>query len=304
MIKHLVLFGACLTSLGPAFACNIASDTDRAEIASYVHDGLDCLAHPPAGFRFDSAIETTFIDKINAERRKRDLPSLIVRDQLLNAARFQSLDMGVSKFFDHQSPDGRSSDQRISAFDRTLLAKSTGENIAAFALDNCYDEMDRIISCFDIPGFKFPTPAFVAEDLHKKLMQSEGHRANILSDSFTHLSVGVARTDTGFYVTQLFAMPVGELAAPLPTEYQTLESLHIRPDIGDWDLGGYATIDVSGTMTDLTGAKLRTISPGEHTLVIIGEKKSEETRGLKTVIQTDWQHMRGPSFTLRDAKGS
>jgi len=304
MIKVSVFCTAFFAVAGPALACEMSTDTKRESVVSYVQQGLACLERPPNAYRFDSVVERLFVEKINAERRKRDLAPLLKREELLPAARFQSLDMGVNAFFAHESPDGRGSSERISAFDRTLLAKTTGENIAAFALSECYDEQNRSVSCLDIPGFKFPTPAFVADDLHQKLMDSDGHRANILSEDFTHVSVGVARTDTGYYVTQLFALPIGELSSPLPLEYQTSSTLNVRPSVGTWSLGGYAVVDAEGGRTDLSGSLLQKVSPGDKTLIVIGEKRSEEKRGLKTYIQTEWQNMRGPSFTLKAAKES
>jgi uncharacterized protein YkwD len=41
-------------------------------------------------------------------------------------------------------------------------------------------------------------------EAHRGLMESPGHRANILNEDFTHMGIGVARLAEQYYVTQLF----------------------------------------------------------------------------------------------------
>lgn len=304
MIKLVGLFLFGLVSAAPAMACTLQTDTTRLQISTYVSEGLTCLEQPPSEFRFDAAIERAFVDKINAERSKKGLKTLAVRGALLPAARFQSLDMGVNGFFDHESPDGRRASDRIAAFDRTLLAQSTGENIAVFGPARCYDQNDNEVSCLNLPGFELPTPAFVAEDLHQKLMDSEGHRANILSEEFTHVAVGVARTDTGFYVTQAFANRVGVLAAPLPTRFETTSVFSVTPKLTGWGLGGLAVQDPTGTRVDLESDDLSSLTVGSNALVVRGENSREAKRGAQSYTVIEWLDLSGPSFTLDEAKGS
>lgn len=304
MKRFVLLSLAALACAGSAFACNISADQDRLQVVDYVRDGMACLEAPPKGFRFDKAIEQAFIKKMNAERRREGLPALKRRDALRPAARFQSLDMGVNAFFAHESPDGRRAAARIAAFDRTLLAQSTGENIAVFGPARCYDQNDNELSCFSLPGFKLPSASDVAEDLHQKLMNSEGHRANILSEDFTHTAVGVARTDSGFYVTQLFANPIGTLSTPLPLSFEVDSELDLAPDLNNWDLAGYTLVDAAEERIDLSSDKLKRLLPGEMTLVVRGERTREDERDGRTYIVTEWLNLSGPSFTLQAAKGS
>ena len=60
---------------------------------------------------------------MNGERTSRGLKPLRFRPELLDAARFQSLDMAYNDFFGHQSPDGRHHDARVAAFDRSALVE-------------------------------------------------------------------------------------------------------------------------------------------------------------------------------------
>ncbi|MEO1321798.1 MAG: CAP domain-containing protein [Pseudomonadota bacterium] len=304
MLKSLlIVLGFMLLGI-PAQACNMKKDITRPQIVEYVRDGLICLDNPPDGFRFDELIEQAFVDKINAERMKRDLPALDVRPELLPAARFHSLDMGVNEFFNHVGLDERRAAQRIAAFDRTMLAQGTGENIAKFGPMRCYDGDDNEVSCFNLPGYKLPSPAFVADDLHVKLMNSDGHRANILSEDYTHIAVGVARTDTGFYVTQVFAKRVGRLQTPLPTVFAENASMSLAPKISGWGVGRFIVADLDGTETDLRSDRLRRVLPGEKKLIVVGQNKSKESRGGKVYERTEWMKLSGPSFTLSSAKES
>ncbi|MEO1553857.1 MAG: CAP domain-containing protein [Pseudomonadota bacterium] len=300
-------FAICLTALmcsGAAFACNIASDQLRLQVADYVRDGLICIEAPPDGFRFDQTVEQAFLSRMNAERKKKGLPPFRLRKTLRPAARFQSLDMGVNAFFGHESPDGRRAADRIAAFDRTLLAQSTGENVAVFGPAKCYDQNDKQVSCLNLPGLRLPAAIDVVDDLHQKLMDSEGHRANILSADFTHAAVGVARTDSGFYVTQVFANPVGTLSRPLPTTFEVNADMELSPDLIGWQLGGFTLIDSTGERIDLKTDRLKPLVPGEFTLLVRGERSSEEERGVRTYVLTEWLSLSGPSFTLSAAKGS
>lgn len=304
MLKAFLVGLAFSVSSAAAYACEIREDQSRSVIVDYVSDGLRCLDAPPHGYRFDEAVEIAFVQKINAERTDRGLSALSIRRALQPAARYQSLDMAMNNFFDHQSPDGRRAAQRIAAFDRTLLAQSTGENLAVFGPARCYDMDDNEVTCFELPGFELPTAAFVAEDLHQKLMDSEGHRANILSEDFTHLAIGVARTDTGFYVTQLFANRVGSLTEPLATEFEVNAPLALKPNIAGWDMGGYIIADPGGEETKLKSDRLKGLAAGEKRLIVVGKNVIEGSRGSSTYVLTEWLNLSGPSFTLRDAKGS
>ena len=304
MTRSITLFFIGLFCAAPALACNLESDTARLEISTYISDGLTCLEHPPENFRFDTAVERAFVDKINAERTGKGLTELVVRGALLPAARYQSLDMGVNAFFDHESPDGRRASDRIAAFDRTLLAQSTGENIAVFGPARCYDQNDAEVSCVNLPGFELPTAAFVAEDLHQKLMDSEGHRANIMSEDYTHLAVGVARTDTGFYVTQVFTNRVGILSTPLPTQFETTGVLSVDPNLTGWEIGEIAVIDPTGTRLDIESDDLSNVPTGSNSLIVRGETSRDEKRGSRNYTVKEWLDLSGPSFTLHAPKGS
>lgn len=296
----MALLLTAFTWMGPALACNIESGTDRPQIAAYVADGLACLKSPPADFQFHPAIEQSFVDKINAERAEQGLAPYKIRIELQPAARFQSLDMGVNDFFAHESLDGRRAADRIAAFDRTLLAQSSAENLAVSGPVTCELQNGETVSCLDVDGFTPPTPEEIADDLHQRLMDSEGHRENILSDTFTHIAVGVSISETGFFVTQLFVNPVGELAQPLPVRLEARSELNLKPALQDWTFGAYLIHDLSRAKRE----SLQAAKPGEKQLIIVAVNQYEETDGGRTTLIMDTLDLGGPSFTLVPATES
>lgn len=277
----------------PVFACNMNLETRSDQIADYVRAGQGCLETPPDGLRFAPEIEQGFVERINAARHAKGLPRLQVRTALQPAARFHSLDMSRNDFFEHQGPDGRKAFQRIAAFDRTLLAQSTAENIAVLGPTSCFDHKDQPLECETLPGFAPPTPEFVVDDLHTRLMQSAGHRKNILAADSTHVAIGVARTSTGFWVTQLFTNQVGTLSTPLPLHLRRDDARAVAPDLPDWGFGGVSLKDQDQTLHTLDAAPF-----GEMQLIVRGKTEREDIRGRETYIVTEWLDLSGPSVSF------
>jgi uncharacterized YkwD family protein len=114
------------------------------------------------------------VDLTNVERAKNGLPALKVDVNLSKVAREKSSDMQRNNYFSHQSPTCGSPFDMMKKFGITY--KSAGENIAM--------------------GQKTPTEVVQA------WMNSEGHRANILNGSYTH--IGVGHVANGNYWTQQF----------------------------------------------------------------------------------------------------
>lgn len=304
-MKRFLLFLSLVLGLAlPADACDMSTAERSSALGEYVENGLACLETPPEPLRFDPLMEQLFLDKINQERGKVGLSALKVRDELLPAARFHSLDFGHNEFFQHEGPDGRNAGNRIASFDRTLLAQSTAENIAAFGPAICHDQFNNEVSCSLAPGFKSPTEAFVVEDLHKKLMLSDGHRANILAEDSTHVAIGVAREDTGFYVTQVFANQSGELSAPLPVTIRPRGKLDVDVEIVGWGFGSFAAIGDDDERFEIEEKRLKGVPHGQKMLIVRGENTSSEKRNGRTYTTTEWMDLFGPAFAVEPAKGS
>jgi len=121
-----------------------------------------------------SAFEQQVVDLTNQERAKQGLPALTLDTELSKVAKEKSLDMKKGGYFSHTSPNYGSPFDMMKEFGITY--RSAGENIAM--------------------GQSTP------EEVVNAWMNSEGHRKNILSSSFTH--IGVGHVAEGNYWTQMF----------------------------------------------------------------------------------------------------
>ncbi|QGH34876.1 LysM peptidoglycan-binding domain-containing protein [Gracilibacillus salitolerans] len=120
------------------------------------------------------SIEHQVIQYTNQEREKNGLAALKPDWQLSRVARYKSQDMQQNNYFSHQSPTYGSPFNMMRDFG--INYRSAAENIAK--------------------GQETPYQVVQA------WMNSSGHRANILNDSYTHIGVGYVRS--GNYWTQMF----------------------------------------------------------------------------------------------------
>ncbi len=121
-----------------------------------------------------SQFEQQVVDLTNQERAKYGLKPLQVDNELSKVARDKSKDMQANNYFDHNSPTYGSPFDMMKSYG--IDYRSAGENIAM--------------------GQRTPQEVVTA------WMNSEGHRANILNDSYTHIGVGYV--EQGNYWTQQF----------------------------------------------------------------------------------------------------
>lgn len=127
------------------------------------------------------ALEAEVIRLVNIERSKKGLQALKADWEISRVARYKSQDMINKKYFSHTSPTYGSPFKMLETFG--IRFSSAGENIA-------YGQQ---------------TPAAVMNSW----MNSSGHRANILSPSYTHIGVGLAKSSSGvYYWTQMFTKPL------------------------------------------------------------------------------------------------
>lgn len=119
-------------------------------------------------FTVDSASEEQMLTLVNEERTKRGLPPVTMAASLRELARAYAKDMFERGYFSHYSPEGESPFDRMEKAGISYTA--AGENLA------------------------YAPNVQVA---HRGLMNSEGHRANILSTDFGKVGIGVI--DGGIY---------------------------------------------------------------------------------------------------------
>lgn len=116
----------------------------------------------------DQTSEDVMFRLVNQERQKVGLPKLFWDTKLRDLARAHSRDMFVRGYFSHVDPDGHDPFQRMHA--AGIQFEAAGENLA-------YAPSVQIA--------------------HEGLMNSPGHRANILSSDFHRIGIGVI--DGGIY---------------------------------------------------------------------------------------------------------
>lgn len=120
--------------------------------------------YPEPSVQLKQGFEYQLFDLTNAARVKHDLPVLSWEDQARKTARDHSLDMAENNFFSHENREGQSPFDRMNEDDISFIM--AGENIASGQLSSIY--------------------------AHAGLMNSIGHRKNILNSKFEWLVVGVA----------------------------------------------------------------------------------------------------------------
>ncbi|HZU29686.1 MAG TPA: CAP domain-containing protein [Candidatus Angelobacter sp.] len=135
---------------------------------------LACVAVLPANAA-PTAQEKLVFDQLNQERQKSGLPPLQWNDQVAEAARKHSRELAKNGKLSHQFPGEAAVPERI------------GTTGARFTL-----------SAENVARTEY------IQDVHPALMNSPGHRANMLNPKYNAVGIGVVERDGRFYVTQDF----------------------------------------------------------------------------------------------------
>ena len=155
----------------------------RGVVFAFLMGGVGLATSAPADDKFQlSREEKEVVALTNKERVKKKLPELKVNPLLMKAARAHAANMAKQEKMEHVL-DGKAPPQRAEGVGYKL--GWIGENIAA--------------------GERWTLPGLMED-----WMNSKSHRANILSQRFTEIGVGLATTAKGeVYYTQLFGKPRG-----------------------------------------------------------------------------------------------
>ncbi len=102
------------------------------------------------------------VDLVNGERSKQGLAPLIVDLELSRVARLKSQDMVEKNYFSHLSPTYGSPFEMMDKF--AISYSYAGENIAC---------------------------KYTVAKAHEALMGSSGYRANMLSEDYTQIGIGI-----------------------------------------------------------------------------------------------------------------
>ncbi|WP_374711603.1 CAP domain-containing protein [Symbiobacterium terraclitae] len=123
-----------------------------------------------------TAAEQQMLNLVNQERAKAGLKPLQADLQLTRLARMKSQDMINRNYFSHNSPTYGSPFDMMKAYGVTY--RTAGENIAGNQS---------------------------VQAAHNALMNSPGHRANILNAQYTHIGIGIVEGGPyGMMFTQMF----------------------------------------------------------------------------------------------------
>jgi uncharacterized protein YkwD len=133
---------------------------------------------------FEEDVEQEIHERINAIRTERGLQALGYRDTLEQVADYHSQDMIDEKYFAHTAPDGETVGDRYDKYN--ISCHAWGENILYnYATDE--------------------SPVNAAERSVEQWMESDGHRHNILSETWATEGIGArVGSDGRLYVTQNF----------------------------------------------------------------------------------------------------
>lgn len=178
--------GSQLVSLAEAYGGSITSSLDDAtkemtkfftiEPKSTESVNLD-VAPKSSELTVDEASETTMVGLVNTERTKRGLAPLRVDPAIAVVAREHSRDMFLRRYFSHIDPDGHDGKDRF--VQAGIQFQVVGENLA-YAPD--------------------------VNTAHTGLMNSEGHRENIVSTEYHRIGIGIiSSVNNGQMFTQMFA---------------------------------------------------------------------------------------------------
>jgi uncharacterized protein YkwD len=161
--------------LSPVFSKAVERSLNKLMVEPKSKESIN-LNYKVANPQIRSDLEAQMLVLVNDERHKQNLPPLKADPELTEVARTHSRDMFARGYFAHVNPDGKDPFDRIKAAKVKFLA--AGENLA------------------------------LAQTLilaHNGLMNSPGHRANILQSAFGRVGIGIL--DGGIYgimVTQNF----------------------------------------------------------------------------------------------------
>lgn len=109
-----------------------------------------------------TAEEQQMLNLVNAERQKQGLQPLQANLELTKVARVKAKDMIDNNYFSHQSPTYGSPFDMMKQFG--ISYRTAGENLAGNQ---------------------------TVEKAHNALMNSDGHRANILNANYTEVGIGI-----------------------------------------------------------------------------------------------------------------
>lgn len=120
-------------------------------------------------------LEHYMLALVNEERTSRGLDSLVMEQNLNTSADAHSAWMSLADSFSHTGIDSSSATERMLEAGVSLTGSwGTAENLAAMSIQNDDSYLDEV------------------DQLHESLMNSTGHRANILNPDLDYIGIGIS----------------------------------------------------------------------------------------------------------------
>ena len=137
-------------------------------------------------------IEKIMLGYVNSARAKAGLKALTLDTTLSEISRAHSAEMRDKNYFAHESP----TPELRSPMDRYQLGTDTTPRLIAENIFRSWSSGHRQVEDAD------------ALRAHNSLMNSPGHKANILREGPTRIGIGFVANDNGdLWVTQMFSRP-------------------------------------------------------------------------------------------------
>lgn len=172
-------------------------------------------------------MEWKMLRLLNRDRKDHGLKPLFMQSDLRIVARKHSRDMARKDYFEHENLSGQSHVDRYK--DAQISDVVSGENLAK------------------IGGYAHPV-----ERAEIGLMNSPGHRANILNKSYNCVGVGIHKSEKKiYYYTQNFAHR-DLIFSKNPKQSVNIKkglTLHFKP-ASPVQMGVYRVLDISGVIKE------------------------------------------------------
>jgi uncharacterized protein YkwD len=196
-----------------------AEAADRSALEEYSAWAKRSLKSLPEGVQLLEPLARRLVELTSVRRREADadLEPLETDPELLPAARAHALDMLERGYFDHVTPGGLGPSDRVALLHRWLVG-GVGENVAEH----------RGLSAQQLEAQVGP----LAVKIMDRLIQSPGHRENILNPAYTHLAIAAVAKGKSLVVVQLFETRRALLAERLPLHVRQGEKLPLKFEHG------------------------------------------------------------------------
>ena len=228
-------------------------------IKDFVTFSETCLTDPDIGMTMLDGDVLVMFHRLNELRQRNGLSPFKWHAGAAKAAKLHAVDMLRRGYFDHLSPEGLSSRDRLQRLDRDEVFGLSGENLAYYS--NSWPD------------------AYANNLLQHQLENSPPHLENMLNPEYTHAGAAIVKHGYTYMAVQVFLTSEGQLFADWPTTLSPGDRLTLPPQLGDRSVGGWRLVDEDGEVLNKAYDRIVTVPDDVHgatELVVLG---TESARG-------------------------